>query len=72
MSSSDQTRGPARELLWELAQVLLVTAVLGFILATPIALLWEGIMREVFGLPSLSFWQAFCLYTLVRLLLQDI
>ena len=42
--------------------------VVSFIGGTVVQLLWNWLMPELFGLPSLTFWQAFGLLALARIL----
>lgn len=42
--------------------------VVSFIGGTIVQLLWNWLMPELFGLPSLTFWQAFGLLALARIL----
>jgi len=47
---------------------LLVWFVLSLIFAVPVVYLWGGVMPEVFGLPNISYWQAWCLLILAGFL----
>jgi len=52
--------------------VLLGLAIVGdLILTLPVMWLWNWLMPTIFGLPTISFWQAFGLSVLCSLLLQS-
>lgn len=43
---------------------------MGMIFTFPVLWLWNGMMPDLFGLPSLTFWQTFGLCVMVRLILS--
>lgn len=47
---------------------LLFAVLFAFIGAIFVALCWNYVIPYVFGLPTISYWQAFCLIILIRLL----
>lgn len=48
--------------------VLGLMVILGLLIALPIVWLWNWLCPVLFGLPTISFWQALGLYTLIRCL----
>lgn len=48
--------------------VILVAFTVAILFAFPVMLIWNYAMTEVFGLPMITFWQAFWLAILSRLL----
>lgn len=49
-----------------------VFALICTLLSAPVFLLWNELMPAIFGLPTISFWQAFGLMLLCRLLFGDL
>jgi len=47
--------------------LLLLVAIMGF----PVMWLWNGVMPDIFGLPTITFWQAVCLVLLFQLLFHS-
>lgn len=57
-----------------LAKILLafsVIALLGVLLGLPLQLLWNWLMPTIFGLPTITFWQAMGLNILASILFKD-
>ena len=44
---------------------------LSFLIALPLMLLWNGLVPEIFGLKTISYWDAFGLYLLSNLLFKS-
>lgn len=44
---------------------------IGLLIAFPVMWLWNYVMPDLFGLPTIVFWQAFALYTLSSILFKD-
>lgn len=51
--------------------VLAMSFVIGIIVAYPLMWLWNKLLPELFGLPTISFWQAFGIYFLCGLLFRS-
>jgi hypothetical protein len=51
-----------------LAVIALVGLMVGTLVAIPVMLIWNYMMPELFGAPSLTFWQAFWGTFLIRML----
>lgn len=50
---------------------LLVAALLGVVTGFPVMLLWNWLMPVIFGLPTISFWQAIGLSVLSSILFKS-
>ena len=50
--------------------VILIYFVVGMVIAFPLMLCWNVGMVAAFGLPVISFWEAFCLYFTAILLVK--
>lgn len=48
--------------------ILLVMFTFGLLLAFPVMWLWNAFMPEVFGVPTITFWQAFDMKLLAALM----
>ena len=48
-----------------------VIALLGVLLGLPLQLLWNWLMPTIFGLPTITFWQAMGLNILASILFKD-
>ena len=49
--------------------VILITVVIGLFIALPIMWLWNATMPDIFGVPHITFWQAFGLKLLAAFLI---
>ena len=59
-----------KSILTFIATITLVV-VLGLLIAFPVMWLWNYVMPDIFGLPTIVFWQAFALHALCSLLMKD-
>lgn len=50
--------------------VIVLAAVFGLLAAVLVYLLWNWLMPDIFGLPTISYWQAWGLYFLAHLLFR--
>lgn len=50
---------------------LAVVAALGLLIAFPVMFLWNWLIPEIFGLKTITFFEAFGLYTLCAILFQS-
>ena len=48
--------------------VILVVAISGLLLALPVLIVWNLVVPDVFGLPTITFWQALGISMLTRML----
>ena len=48
--------------------VILVVAISGLLLALPVFIVWNLVVPDVFGLPTITFWQALGISMLTRML----
>ena len=55
-----------------LVKMMLVSAItsllFGFIMAVPIVWLWNYVVPSIFGLNSITYWQAYALYILITII----
>lgn len=50
--------------------VAIISAALGLVVAFPVMVLWNGVMPAVFGLKSITWLQALCIYVLCSILFK--
>lgn len=50
--------------------IVLVSTVVALLLGLPVMLLWNALMPDIFGLPTISFWQAIGLNILSSILFK--
>ena len=50
---------------------LFIGVALSFLIARPLMILWNGLAPEIFGLKTISYWDAFGLYLLSNLLFKS-
>lgn len=50
------------------ATAVLVTAIVSFVTAVPVYIFWNWVMPEVFGLPVITYWQAWGIAILADIL----
>lgn len=48
---------------------IILTVVVGLLIAFPVMYLWNYVIPDVFGLSTIVFWQAFALYSLCNTLM---
>lgn len=48
-----------------------IVAFSAMVVAWPLSLAWNYVVPEVFGLPSIGYWQAFCLFLVFGLLVKS-
>ena len=51
---------------------IILTVVVGLLIAFPVMWLWNYVIPDVFGLSTIVFWQAFALYSLCNVLMQGV
>lgn len=60
----------ALEYLLAFIIIILVAGFIGLIVAFPVLWLWNWLMPDIFGLTTLTYWQAYGLYFLFTLLFK--
>lgn len=50
--------------------VAIFVTVIGFLLVWPLVWMWNFVMPDLFGVPTITYWQMFCLYMLIQCLFR--
>lgn len=50
--------------------ITLFVIVIGFLLVWPLVWMWNFVMPDLFGVPTITYWQMFCLYMLIQCLFK--
>lgn len=50
--------------------ITLFVVVIGFLLVWPLVWMWNFVMPDLFGVPTITYWQMFCLYMLIQCLFK--
>jgi|TARA_R110000744_G_scaffold197556_1_gene316824 hypothetical protein len=50
----------------------IISVTLGLLIAFPVMWLWNYVIPDIFGLPTIVFWQAFALYILSNILAKGV
>lgn len=59
------------EIIALIVTVIVLAVGIGLVCALPVMWCWNGFMPAVFGLPAITFWQAFALTTLCSILFSN-
>lgn len=61
----------ASEIVFVIVTAVIVALAIGMLFAFPIMFLWNYVMPAIFGLPTITFWQAFWLKVLTAFMVPS-
>ena len=50
--------------------IAIFVTIIGFLLVWPLVWMWNFVMPDLFGVPTITYWQMFCLYMLIQCLFK--